>query len=218
MGRVSCDEVRELAPELALGLADGADRADALAHLADCLECRRAVDELAHVADSLLCLGPRAEPPTGFETWVTARLTPRRHRWVGVVAAVVVAAGLLGGMLSRGLEPARPVTRSFALSALPDGRQRTGDVYTVEADQPWLLVSVSAPTPDGSFRCVADVEDGRLVELGNVIVAGGHGSWGGPSPLPPRRIRAVRMISTTGATVATAMLKTRRAADGSDRR
>ena len=37
-----CDEARELAPELALGIVDGEERAEALRHLSACADCRRA--------------------------------------------------------------------------------------------------------------------------------------------------------------------------------
>jgi DNA ligase D len=42
-----CEELRELAPELALGVVEGEERGRALEHLADCPECRRRVEELA---------------------------------------------------------------------------------------------------------------------------------------------------------------------------
>jgi Putative zinc-finger len=51
-----CEEVRDLAPELALGIADGAERAEALRHLSACAECRRALEQLSQVADELLVL------------------------------------------------------------------------------------------------------------------------------------------------------------------
>ena len=41
----------EATPELALGILDGAARAEALMHLASCPSCQRYVDEMAGVAD-----------------------------------------------------------------------------------------------------------------------------------------------------------------------
>ncbi|HEY1275858.1 MAG TPA: zf-HC2 domain-containing protein [Thermoleophilaceae bacterium] len=73
---MTCEETRELAPELALGIADGAERAQALSHLAQCADCRRAVAELSEVTDELLMLAPEHEPPVGFESRVLARLEP----------------------------------------------------------------------------------------------------------------------------------------------
>ena len=45
-----CVEVRERAPDLALGALNGAERALVLAHLETCGACRELVDELASVA------------------------------------------------------------------------------------------------------------------------------------------------------------------------
>ena len=52
-----CDETRDLAPEIALGIADG-ERAEALRHLATCADCGRAVERLSQVSDELLVLAP----------------------------------------------------------------------------------------------------------------------------------------------------------------
>src|SRR4051794_37860831 len=60
---MTCEQTRNLAGELALGIADGAERAAALEHLAGCAECRRAVAELSDVTDELLLLAPEREPP-----------------------------------------------------------------------------------------------------------------------------------------------------------
>ena len=53
-----CDRVRELAPELALGIADGEERAAGFEHLAECPRCRAQLERLAATADELVLLGP----------------------------------------------------------------------------------------------------------------------------------------------------------------
>ena len=106
-GELGCEQVRDLAPELALGIAEGEDRDAALGHLSGCGGCRRLVWELSVVGDELLELAPAKAPPAGFESAVLARLTepPRRRRlqplarrWppVATAAAAVVLAALLG--------------------------------------------------------------------------------------------------------------------------
>ena len=67
---MSCERMRDLAPEIALGIADGEERAEALRHLSTCGECRRVVEQLSQVADELLVLAPVQEPPAGFESRV----------------------------------------------------------------------------------------------------------------------------------------------------
>src|SRR5690606_34746160 len=61
----TCAEVRELAPDIALGLLTGEERAAALAHLERCGACRAEVVGLAGAADEVLLLAPGATPPPG---------------------------------------------------------------------------------------------------------------------------------------------------------
>jgi hypothetical protein len=74
-----CDEVRDLAPEIALGIADGEERAEALRHLSTCAECRRAVEQFTDVADELLVAAPVQEPPAGFESRVVEAMGLQAH-------------------------------------------------------------------------------------------------------------------------------------------
>jgi anti-sigma factor RsiW len=75
-GEMGCEQVRELAPDLAIGIADGQERDAALRHAAACPDCRRLVSELSSVADDLLLLAPSHEPPPGFASRTLARMTP----------------------------------------------------------------------------------------------------------------------------------------------
>jgi len=75
-----CSQLRDVAPDVALGLLTGEERAVALAHLEACAACRAEVASLAGVADELLLTGPEATPPEGFDRRVMARLTEVRAR------------------------------------------------------------------------------------------------------------------------------------------
>ena len=77
---VSCEQVRALAPDLAIGIADGQERDAALRHAATCAECRLLVSELSSVADDLLLLAPSHEPPSGFAARTLARISPPAAR------------------------------------------------------------------------------------------------------------------------------------------
>jgi hypothetical protein len=66
--------MRELAPELALGVLTGEERGEARKHLASCPDCREYVLELTSVGDGLLALVPGAEPPIGFEDRLLSRM------------------------------------------------------------------------------------------------------------------------------------------------
>jgi hypothetical protein len=71
---MSCEELGEVAAELALGVLTGRERATAIGHLDNCDECRENVRQLMATGEQLLELLPPAEPPAGFETRVLARL------------------------------------------------------------------------------------------------------------------------------------------------
>src|SRR5262245_2589873 len=105
---LTCEQVREIAPDLALGIADGQERGAALRHTATCADCRGLVSSFSSVADELLLVAPEREPPPGFASRTLARLdqrTSRSRRWVAplaiaaslVLAMAVGAAAVLAG-------------------------------------------------------------------------------------------------------------------------
>ena len=71
-----CAAFREVAPEVALGIADGDRRSVALEHLAGCAACRQHLDGLTATLDSLLLVSPEVDPPEGFSDRVLATFDP----------------------------------------------------------------------------------------------------------------------------------------------
>jgi hypothetical protein len=101
---MDCAQLSDAAPELALGILPGDERAAALVHLDDCPRCRREVNSLAGLTDQLLLLAPRSEPSAGFEERVLASLPPtptvlrperRRRRSTRAAAAALALAACL---------------------------------------------------------------------------------------------------------------------------
>ena len=169
---MGCDELLELAPELALGMVVGDQRADALAHLSGCPSCRREVESFAGVADSVLMLAPEAEPGLGFEDRVLASLgSERGRRWsrgrrwlaVGAVGATVAAAVVAGVAIGRAgrHDPSR-LDREYAealkvlggsslrAARLHDGTGTDrGEVFAYEGRPSWLFVEAADPSAEG---------------------------------------------------------------------
>jgi anti-sigma-K factor RskA len=133
-GEMGCDQVRELAPDLAIGIADGQERDAALRHAATCPECRQLVSELSSVADDLLLLAPSHQPPPDFASRTLARMAPPsaqprqrasrralwrttgRHPWVArlaVAASIVVALALGAGAVYQGTAGDRRLADSY---------------------------------------------------------------------------------------------------------
>ena len=116
MIEMNCAQLADVAPELALGVLCGRERAEALEHLDGCGSCRQLVNSLSGVTDELLrTFAPSVEPPTGFETRVLAAMTPPsrvetrrtgRYRMVAALAAACIA--LLVGVFVVG-RSAKPV-------------------------------------------------------------------------------------------------------------
>lgn len=208
---VSCDECREWAPELALGVLDGADRASALAHTMTCAPCRAYVDELATTADSLLLAGPEAEPPFGFEARTVALLRPAqvrrpgRLRWFAAAAAVIVAIAT-AGVVGRSTAPREPL-RSASLFAA-DGTS-VGRVFLYgDARGSWCFVSLSSPSARGEYDVRARLRDGRTVVVQRFAVSAGRGSYGSVMSVRAADVVEMRVLSTAGSWGYTADLST----------
>lgn len=210
-GSVSCDECRGWAPELALGVLDGAERARALEHTMLCVPCRAYVDELTTTADSLLLAGPEAEPPPGFEERTVARLRPaavlRPPRWrrLAAVAAVVVAfAG--AGLAGRASVPREPLRSARLVAA--DGTD-VGRVFLYgDRAGSWCFVSLSAPSARGEYDVRVRLRDGRTVVVQRMSVQDGRGSYGSVMNVRAEDVVEMSVMSTAGSWGFTADLST----------
>jgi hypothetical protein len=212
--RSSCDDLRALAPELALGIASGDERARALEHLASCPACRHHLEELSRIADELLLLSPNEEPPAGFETRVLGDLPrpTRRRRWLrplvpavaAVAAALVTATGMwLSSQDDRDLASRYRETlaeangKYLAAEALAaPGGQRVGTVFGYEGEPSWVLVTVyeSTQPPPGRYDVQLITEDGERRWLDPMRVAHRGGSGGESIPIDFHEVSEVRLI------------------------
>lgn len=200
---MGCAQVREISAELALGIADGEERARALEHLAICPECRRSLHELAAAADDLLLLAPRVEPPTGFEARVADAMAPRRgadRRWrrpllvvgTALASSAVVAVAMLA-VFSDDHQLATDYRQTlseangsyFAATSLrAPGGGKVGNVFRYEGDPSFLFVSVegAGSLPDGRYDCRLVAADGSSVSFGTLELRDGSGSYGRARP------------------------------------
>ena len=212
-----CEEVRNLAPEVALGLAEGEERAEALRHLSTCSECRRAVEEFTQVADELLMLAPEQEPPAGFESRVIDAIglgqPPRRlPRWLSLrwlaprlgpaIAAAAMTAAVLVGVYNNDRQTADSYRealdeangRYFQADRLTDpAGTRGGVVFGYEGSPSWIFVTV-----DPAYR--STVKTAELVTTdGRTIPVRGFeldqsGAWGGTVPFSVAKVASVRLL------------------------
>jgi Putative zinc-finger len=213
-----CEEIRDMAPEIALGIADGEERAEALRHLSACGECRRLVEQLSQVADELLVLAPTQEPPAGFESRVVKALgleTPprrRRARWLtprwlaprlgpALAAAAVTAAALIAVYS----DDHRTAERYREALATADGRYfqaehltdaagaEAGVAFGYEGTPSWLFVTVEPPHRDDVTSGELVTRAGRTIPLPSLQLDR-RGSWGGAIPVSLYRVASLRLL------------------------
>jgi hypothetical protein len=215
---MSCEQTRALAAELALGIADGEQRAQALRHLAECADCRRAVEELTAVADELLMLAPEREPPAGFESRVLALMQPApepaaprpRRGWFRVLAPVsaAAAAALAAVAIALGATSddrhlaqhyratlAAAHGSSFEAARLyAAGRMRAGVVYGYRGTPSWIFVATYKPYHSTAYSVELVTNDGGRVALPSLRLDPRTGSAGQAIPLDLQDVTAIRLI------------------------
>jgi hypothetical protein len=229
---MGCEQVRELAPELALGIAEGDERGAALRHLGGCVDCRRLVSELSTVGDELLLLAPDREPPPGFESRVLDRLAEppkprtllppaRRWRLLAVAAALVLVAALGGGSVflatagdRRLAESYQAVLRQgqgsfFAAAPLQGPQGRVGTVFGYQGQPSWAMVTLRPPIPaERRFQVQVLTRDGRYLAAGEAVLGGAKGTWGVQLPVDLSAVHELRLVGPDGRTALSATFDT----------
>jgi hypothetical protein len=224
MSALGCAEVRDLAPELALGVLGGADRAEALLHVDRCPRCRAHINELSETADALGLLAPEAEPPTGFEKRLLHAMGVERHRgWRGIVlsrwaaaaavAALLVAGSLVGGLAGLGIigghrsristEYVEAIRKmgGKSLKAAPmvgNTGKASGEAFAYHGKSSWVFVSVDYNSmPSGTYTVFLDDATGQHA-LGSIKVADGSGTLGIKAPGGTATANGVRIVDDQG--------------------
>lgn len=211
----SCDEIQLLAPEVALGIASGDDRALVLEHTKSCDNCRHLMDELSETADALLLLGPLHEPSSGFESTVLAKMqsvqrTPTRVR-PKLVAAVLASALVTGAVAFWITSDDREVATHYRDAlAVANGKyfgvvplqttngDRTGHVFAYEGDPTWVFLIFAEPLEPGRYAVELETAAGSTESLGTFEPTAGDVTWGTDLPVGLREVRAVRMLDDNG--------------------
>jgi Putative zinc-finger len=213
-----CEEVRNLAPEIALGIADGEERAEALRHLSTCADCRRAVEQLTHVSDELLMLAPVQEPPAGFESRVVEAMglsRPARRRlprwlsprWLAprlgpALATAAVTAAVLIGVYNDDRQTADQYRGAldeaggqyFQADRLTDeAGARGGVVFGYEGSPSWVFVTVDPEHRSSVKTAELVTRDARTIPLRGFELDR-RGTWGGAIPVNLYKVASLRLL------------------------
>jgi hypothetical protein len=220
MSAFTCVQLREVAPELALGVLGGAERGEALVHLAGCSRCQVSVAELTEAADVLPLLAEEREPPPGFEARVLGSLSNERRRgrrrWYLSIAAAVAAAMIVSvtavRVIDAGSEPAATRTAPVALMKAQMVSETDG------APAGWVSVSggrdvalaVAYGVEPGTYTVQARDGDRAPVPIGDVEISGTSGWWAGTSRVDLAPGDRIALVSGTGARVCQGTLESTR--------
>lgn len=203
-----CEETREMAADLALGIVEGEERGRALQHLAECPDCRAEVEKYSELADELLLLAPQREAPVGFESRVLGELLPapkskrrRRLRFVLAPAAAALAAAAivlvivapdlrLASHYRNTLDQANG--REFESYALRAGDTHVGTVFSYEGSPSWVHIDVDQGRRAGMTAAELVTDDGSEIPLHwfKLDPAGGSG---GSIPVDPHHVSVLRL-------------------------
>lgn len=210
-----CEEIRELASEVALGIASGEDRARVLEHNASCSECRQFLHELTLAADELLLMAPSAEPPVGFETKVLARFgvskSRRRTQMLAAAAAVVGLIAGATGILWVTSDERETAARYGAALAEAEGSyfgvypihgphdSDMGDLFAYAGERSWLFVVFHEAPQAGLYRVAARMDDGEVVRIAKARMTGDEITWGDDIELELKHVRSIRVVDPEGA-------------------
>jgi hypothetical protein len=210
MMALDCADLAEVAPELALEILGGTERAAAIAHLDDCVTCQQLVDTLAADADRLLMLAPSAEPPVGFQERVLtslagvarpevlhARPSAPGLALLGLAASVIVLA------LALGLGPSvRPSPAGAEMRA--GGGEVVGHVFVNREPEAALFMTLpgwsdqieryAVPNETYAVRIERDDQPPRLVPFDLEH----DSSWGATLDVDPDNITSVAVVDSRG--------------------
>lgn len=193
MRQATCDEVREHAPELAIGALDGAERAPLVAHLEDCPACRVVVARYARVADALYLAAPEADPTAGFEArilgadWRPRRGAPlRARRWIAAAAAVLI-------LVTLAFAGGRWTTDSdVRVGAMRDhSKDVVGHAFVYDGRPAAVFVAIDGWGDGGDYVVEVVTHEGRHVRLSDISLTGGRGAGGGTLSIPLSAVREV---------------------------
>jgi hypothetical protein len=218
MSALGCGTAQEQAPELALGILGGAERAELLLHVNGCARCQAVIGELTEVADLLPLLAPEAEPPAGFEERVLA--AARGDRWRSwrrralILGAVAAAAASLSIVTVRVIDAGRDTTDVAATPVLRSapmvggGGMHVGHVTVSNGAPAAVGVTVDYAVADGSYTLQLRPDGGAATDIGTIAVAGSHGEWSGDATIPHGTEVRLAMVNAQDVAVCEATLPT----------
>lgn len=146
--------------------------------------------------------------PGGGRPGKAAQRPGRMRRLLAATAvSLAVALAALGGWrIGVGAAPAAnsaPGALS-SVSLLTATRHSVGTIYLYSGPPRWMYMSIDVETGSGRVVCQLIGANGQVHTLGSFALADGYGAWGSPDPGSIGDVKGARVVSSTGAVLATA--------------
>ncbi len=143
--------------------------------------------------------------------WMGSPGAGRPRRLLAAAAAVIVAG--LGGWGLRAATSSPPASPLSSAALLTANHQTAGKIYFYDSGSRWLYMSVNigpgrGATGNGTVLCQVEGPDGHVTTIGSFRLADGYGYWGSPDPVTNGPLTGARLVTTTGAILATATFPT----------
>lgn len=215
---MDCNRLAELAPELALEILTGDERATALEHLDGCAACQELLSSYTLVTDRLLLFAPQATPPAGFERRVLGAVTPaaptpapppapvplRRRRFFrrGVAALAVASCAVL---VAIGLGVGTADDPALAVAEMRTSRGEVVGEVIVRGDDPaslfltlpgWADQIARYGEPGDNVSLRIEVDDGQQLTM--PVTLDDEAAWAQTIDVDPDAIASVALVDANG--------------------
>jgi anti-sigma-K factor RskA len=136
---------------------------------------------------------------------------PRRLLAAAAAAAVIVAG--VGGWGLRAATSSPPASPLRTAALLTASHQTAGTIYSYDSGSRWVYMSVnlgpgSGAAENGIVLCQVEGPGGHITTVGSFRLTDGYGYWGSPDPATNGPLTGARLVTTTGAILATATFPT----------
>jgi hypothetical protein len=87
----------------------------------------------------------------------------------------------------------------FAAAPLQGAQGRVGTVFGYQGHPSWVMVTLQPPTrAEGRFRVQVVTRDGRYLPVGDAVLGGANGAWGGQLPVDLSAVHELRFVGSDG--------------------
>jgi hypothetical protein len=136
----------------------------------------------------------------------------RRTALAAAAAAAIIVGGTAAGVTVIEHNGSSGHSEVADQSSLRSGQfmaatgQQVGQVYTYSGNPSWVFMNVDASGANGTYTCELKLANGATVPLGQFDVHDGIGEWAHTVAVDVKQITTARLVSPSGATLATAKL------------